>query len=259
MAAVVAHHAFGLAGGAGGVQHIQRIGGGQTGTGRRFGARYGLAPVHVTPRNQIGMALLALQDQTVLDLVAGQCQGLIEQRFVGNQAPRLKAAGCRHHQFGLRSVDAFGQLGRGETAEHHRVNGADAGTGQHGHGRFRHHRHVNHHAVAFFHTQLFKGAGHACHFVTQSAIAVAAFAAAERRVVDQCVLIAATRFDVAIERVVAGVDTPAGKPAVKRCAAVIEDGIPGLLPVQVLGLLGPERRGVSEGALIFLGVAHVLS
>ena len=50
--------------------------------------------------------------------------------------------------FGSGVVDAHRQLVGREAAEHHRVDGAQAGAGEHGDDRLGHHRHVDDHAVA---------------------------------------------------------------------------------------------------------------
>ena len=49
-------------------------------------------------------------------------------------------------RFGV--VDADREFVRGKAAEHHRVDGADAGAGEHRDGRLGDHRHVDDHAVA---------------------------------------------------------------------------------------------------------------
>ena len=61
--------------------------------------------------------------------------------------------------FGLRIGDARRQLRRREAAEHHGMHGAEAGAGEHGDRRLRHHRHVDHHPVARADAERGQGAG----------------------------------------------------------------------------------------------------
>ena len=55
--------------------------------------------------------------------------------------------------FGSRVLHAVFHRARREATEHHRMDGTDARTRLHGNNGIRHHRHVNHHAVAFLHAQ----------------------------------------------------------------------------------------------------------
>ena len=65
-----------------------------------------------------------------------------------HDAAGLEPAAGGENDFRPGIVDPRRQFARGEAAEHHRMNGADAGTGQHRDHRFRHHRHVKNDAVA---------------------------------------------------------------------------------------------------------------
>jgi len=53
-----------------------------------------------------------------------------------------------------------------------------------------------------------------------------------------------------VERVVAGIETPAGKPAIERGFGVVEYAIPVGLPIDCGGGLGPEFLRVFERAAI---------
>jgi hypothetical protein len=70
---------------------------------------------------------------------------------------------------GLAVVDAGGKLVRGETAEDHRMHGAEPRGGEHCQGGFRNHRHVDEDAVALFDALVAARAGSAstspaCHW-----------------------------------------------------------------------------------------------
>ncbi len=160
--AVVAHHAFRRAGSARGVEDVERIGGldgnaaGLAAARLRVGYRRG--PVVVAAGNHVGLGHRPLQHQHGLRLVAGQLDGAVEQRLVGDDAAGLDAARRRQDGGRLGVLDARGKLRRGEAAEHHRVDGADAGAGQHGDHRFRHHRHVDDDPVALLDPQVLQHA-----------------------------------------------------------------------------------------------------
>ena len=64
-------------------------------------------------------------------LADGELDGLVEQRLVGDDPVDLDAARGGEDHLGPRVGDPAGQLGRGEAAEHDRVDRADPGAGQH--------------------------------------------------------------------------------------------------------------------------------
>ena len=115
--------------------------------------------VVVAPRGQRGAQRVALQDQAGLRLVRRQADGGIQQRLVGHHPARLQPAGGRNDHLGFGIRDPRGELGRGEAAEHHGMDRAQPGAGQHGDRRFRHHRHVDHHPVAAPHPERGERAG----------------------------------------------------------------------------------------------------
>lgn len=150
--AIVAHHALGLAGRAGGVEHIERVRcrhryARHLAPGR-LGLRHRLAIVMVAPLDQIAALLLALKDQAGVRLVIGKLDRLVEQRLVGDHPPRLDAARSRYHHLRARIVDAGCQFFGREPTEHHRMDRAQPRAGQHRDRRFGHHRHVEYDAVA---------------------------------------------------------------------------------------------------------------
>ena len=153
-------------------------------------------------------------------------------------------------QLGLGVVDAHGQLSGGEAAEHHRVDGAEAGAGQHRHHRFGNHRHVDDDPIAALDPEAGEHAGEAGDLALQLGIADAADGVGHRAVIDDRGLVAAALLDMAIDGVVAGVELAAGEPAVERRPAVVEHRVPRLRPVNVGGGLGPEGlRVVAPGAV----------
>jgi hypothetical protein len=148
VAAGVAHHALGLSGRAGGVEDVERIGGGHRHGVGRGGGGFGGGEIVVAARLHRGAGLRALEHQAGLRLVGADLDRLIHHRLVGHHAAGLEPAGGADDQLRLRILDALGQFGRGEAAEDHGMDGAEAGAGEHGDGGLGDHRHVDHHAVA---------------------------------------------------------------------------------------------------------------
>ena len=145
-----------------------------------------------------------------------------------------------------------------ETAEHDRVNRADAGAGQHRDHGLRHHRHVDDDAVARLHALSREYAGEPRHLVSQFAVGEARRGSCDGRVVDESQLVAAAALDMPVERVVTGVQAPAGEPAVERRLRVVEDPLPRLVPVDRRRSLRPETVRILERTTVDLLVAaHV--
>src|SRR6266702_8081412 len=61
-------------------------------------------------------------------------------------------------------------------------------------------------------------------------------------------LVGATAFNMAVGRIVAGVDDTAGEPAAIDTFGRIEDLLRWLDPVDLLRRLGPKARGISQRA-----------
>ncbi|MNE12306.1 hypothetical protein D3C80_1050960 [compost metagenome] len=151
IAAIFADDALGFAGGARGIHDVQRVAGIQLDRCHRLGADQGYLPVQVAAWLQLRLRLRPLQHQHIARLVPGQLQGAVDQRLVGNHLVEFQPAGCRQQQRGPGVIDAQGQLVGGKAAEHHRMHRANPRAGQHGHGRLRHHGHVDDHPVALLH------------------------------------------------------------------------------------------------------------
>ena len=106
----------------------------------------------------------------MLWLVGGRLDGQVEQRLVLDDPLHLDAAAGRDDHLRPGVVDPDRQLVRGEPAEHHRVDGADPGTGQHGDDGLGDHRQVDDDRVTLGDTERDEGAGEPRHLVPQLAI-----------------------------------------------------------------------------------------
>ena len=259
VAAIVAHDALGLAGGAGGVEDIERIGCGDRHAGdfarSRLGRRDCIRVVDVAAGRKIAVVLRALQDDAALDLVAGEIDRAVEQRLVGNCAAGFEPAGSRDDQLRRRIVDAGGEFARRKAAEDDGMDGAEPRAGQHGERRLRDHRHVDDDAIALFDALVAQYGGKGCDFGLEFAIGEFPDRAGEGAVVDQCDLICAAVFDMAVDGIEAGVAFSADKPAAVNAGGCVENLFRRREPVDGLGGLGPEGFRVAFPAVIDLVVA----
>ena len=131
VATVVAHDALGAAGGPGGVEDVERVGGGDLDAVGGLGVSDQLGPVELLPVGVAladgGPGLVALQDDDRLGLVAAAVEGGVEQRLVLDHPGGLDPAAGRDDHGRLGVLDPGGQLGCGEAPEHDRVDRRRAG------------------------------------------------------------------------------------------------------------------------------------
>jgi hypothetical protein len=100
MAAIVAHHALGLARRARRIKNVERIGGLHRHAGMRLGSRHRLVPVEIAALHHRGLGLRPLEHQAARDLVPGELDRLVEQRLVLHHPTGLDTARCRQHELG---------------------------------------------------------------------------------------------------------------------------------------------------------------
>jgi hypothetical protein len=248
VAAGVAHHAFRIAGGARCVEDVERIGRLHRHAAVRRGALDGLHPIEIATGDHRRLALRALQQDYPRHLVRRHLDRLVEQRLVLDDPVWFDTARRCQHELRIAVVDAARQLLGGKAAEHDGMHRAEPGAGEHRHHRFRNHRHVDDDPVTLAHALRRDHAGDRRHAIAQLAIGEALLRAGDRRIVDQRRLLGAAAIDVAVERVVAGIELAALEPAVERRIGRIEHLVPALRPVDRLGLLGPESLRVFQRA-----------
>ena len=256
IAADVAHHALGHSGRAGGVEDVERIGRGEIGAGRPLAG--GLRrvdqrrPVVVARRVHPRRDLRALEDDRGRRLVLRQADGEVEQRLIFDDAAGLDAAARGQDDFRLGVVDAGRELLGGEAAEHHRMDRPDAGAGEHGDDRLRDHRHVDQHPVAGDDAEIVENGAERRGLVQELAIADRALRPRHRAVVVERRLVAAAGFDMAVERVVAGVAARVGEPVAVDARLRIEDPFGRPRPGDLARGLGP--KGLRIGAPLVIGL-----
>jgi hypothetical protein len=165
--------------------------------------------------------------------------------------PPRTFVGSDHH-LRLAVDDAAGQRLRREAAEHHRVNRADAGTGQHGDHGFGDHRHIDGDHVAAVHILATQGVGELADLLVQFAVGDVAVLGRVVAFPDDRQLVAAL-FEVAVQAVVGNVQSAVGEP-LDIDMVVVEGGLldrgERLDPVETLGLLAPEAVRVDHRLLV---------
>ena len=132
MAAVVPHHALGLAGRARGIEDIQGVRGGEGNAVRRRCVFERIVPLDVAALDEFRLDLGALKDDAFIGFYAGEVDRLIEQGLIGDDARGFDPARGGNHELWFCVFDSRGQLIRREAAENDRVHRADARAGQHG-------------------------------------------------------------------------------------------------------------------------------
>ncbi len=232
------HDPLRLGGGARGVEQVEEV----LGVHRlRFRRRRlvadRLVPPHVALVEPGHLLLRALHDHAVPDR-GGPRDRLVRVALERHRGALPVAAVGGDHHAALRVVDAPGQGIGAEAAEDHRMRRADARAGQHGHGQLGNHRHVDGDPVALLHAHRAQRVRHAAGLFQQLGVGDRARVArlALPEVGDP---VAQAVGHVTVEAVHADVQLAADEPlGVGRLP--LEEVGPGLHPVEMLRLLGPE-------------------
>ena len=198
-----------------------------------------IAPVlHAGERVVVDAAVPALDDDDVLDRRA------LFERLVGVPLERHErtaaiAAVGRDEQLRLRVVDAIAQRFGRESAEHHRVNRADARAGEHRDRHFGHERHVDRHSIASLDAELLQNVRELLDFDVQVPVRQRA-AVAGLSFPDERRLVAARSGHVAVDAIHRDVELSTNEPfRVRRLP--LADRFPLLEPLELTGLGRPER------------------
>ena len=155
----------------------------------------------------------------------------------------------------LSIVDATGQADAGKATEHHRVQRTDARASQHGESRLRDHGHVDQHPVPLFDAQRQQARRHALDLGLQLRKGVDDLLVDFGRDPDQGIAVGVAG-RMPIHRVVTQVGGAADEPARERRVAVVAHLREGRVPLDQLGLLGPEGVAVFERAAMEVGIGH---
>ena len=244
------HDAFGLAGGAGGVEQEKRVLGIEGLGGVLGGGRIDrLVPPQVATVGPIYVDSGAAHHQNVLH------RGLPGDRLVhgGLQrhrtpTPVLPIGG--DHQLGLRVLHAGPQCRGGESAEHHRVHDAQPRARQHRHDRLGHHRHVDGHPVTGDQAQIGQGVGCLADLVLELGVGDGALIAERLALPVDGDTVAVAGLDMAVHTVVGDVELAAHEPLRDRSTRPVEHLAEGRGPRQPIGLFRPEPHPVGIGPLV---------
>ena len=242
-------HALGLAGGAGGVEHEERVLGAHHFGGAVGGlVRHHLVHEAVAAGDHVHRCRGALEDDHVLDgLTAAHGDAFVHDGFQRQllAAAQLVVGGDHGHGAGV--LDTFLQgLGR-EAAEHHAVGGADAGAGLHGDHAFDGHGHVDDHTVTLLDAARLQGVRELRHLGQQFLVGDLGDFAAIGFENDRG-LVLDRRAHVAVQAVVGSVELTVLEPLVEGLVGIVEHLGERLVPGQGLaGALGPETFEVLLG------------
>ena len=253
-------HTLGFAGGAGGVEHEQGIFGAH-GFGRtiRAGGVDRIMPPDVSVLVPGHVATGALEDDHLADLGIRVGKGLIHVLLEGDGATASQPLIGGDDDGGAGVDDAARERLRREAAEDDAVHGPDAGTGQHGDGRLRHHGHIKADHVATLDPLGFEHVGKLAHFGVQFAIGDLAIFSRVVPFPDDGDLVAALA-QMAIQAVGRDVEQailiPLDGDVARIVGGVLDAGVGGH-PVEDLALLPPEgvrilHRRLIHGFITFL-------
>ena len=215
MPAVVTDDAFRSAGRSGCVEDVERVLGANRYAIARFGTGDEVLPVGLAVV-QFARTLGALQHHPHGRYVLRQCQRLIEHRLVVHNSPGLEPATGGENGFRRGVIDTCCHLRTGKAAKHHGMHGTDTRAGQHREDGLRDHRHINKYPIAPADTGPLQCTGECRHGVAQPPIAVALFSARHRTVENQRRALAPGALGMPVDRVVAGIELAARKPATGR-------------------------------------------
>ncbi len=211
--------------------------------------------VEIAPRNDRHRGIeAAVHDHHLARRVRGEPYRLVDEVLVGNRLAAAHSGIRGDHHLRRRVVDPRGEARRGEAAEDHRVDRADARAGEHGERRLGDHRHVDQHAIAAPHVLRLEDGREPVHLGGKLAVGVAPVLAGLGRDIDQRRLVAA-RGEMSIDRVVAEIDPPADEPLRERRSRVIEHRAERRLPVDERGFAAPECLAVGDRAAMQFAVS----
>ncbi len=123
-----------------------------------------IAPIH--PRH---FRQPSVHQQNVFRLMLRLRNSVIKQLFIRQDFTAPRSSIRRHNQRRSGIVNARRHAVRGKTAKDHRMDRANARTGQQGYLRFGNHRHIDQYAIATLHAQRQQHGGHNVDFIMQLA------------------------------------------------------------------------------------------
>ncbi len=220
----------------------------------RLHCRSLLVVPEIALRGPSDLAAGAAHDQNLADrdiLLGGDPHGRIGVLLQRHGLAATHALVAGDHEGRLAIDDPARQGLRRKAAEYDRMDGADAGAGKHGIGRFGDHRHVYCNAVALLDAMLFQDVGKTANRVVELIISDLLVEIGIVSLPDDRRLVA-MRFQVAIDAVVGDVSQPVFEPLDRDIALegrILDLGI-GLEPIDSLAMLAPERLRIGNALLV---------
>lgn len=214
----------------------------------------------IAAADEICPKLRPLQHQTAPRFRTCDLDRLVDQGLVGDDATRLEPAARGDYQLRTAIVDARRKFAGGKPAENDGVNRTDAGAGEHGKDRLRHHRHIKDDTITFADAALDQRCCDGHHFPKHLIIGKMALLAVHCAVEDDCSLAAAAGGHMPVQAIVAGIGFRAGEPAAIHALIGRENPLRRLEPVDVIGRFAPEGFGITFPGRIGLMIAvlHLL-
>ncbi len=211
--------------------------------------------------DHIDLAAAVADHDNVLHIKVRLLQRLVHISFQLNGAAAANAVVSRDHHMAVAVTNTPGKGIGGKAAKNHGMNGADAGTGQHGKGRLRNHRHINGHPVAFFDPMVFQHIGKTADFLIQLAIGDAAASAKVIALKNKGDLVGPMRqmpvyaVDTDIQR---AVFIPADMQIILIIGHIFNPGV-GFDPCETFAHFSPESFRIIKGPLIHFPVLILIN
>ena len=213
-------------------------------------------PPQVAPVGPLDVLLGAAHDEHLLDrrlyALAAVAQRLVDVHLQCRGAALAIPAVGGDHDLRARIVDARAKAVGAESAEDHRVHGAEPSDGEERSDRFGDHRQVHGDAVALTHAELGEHIGQTLDLVGELRVGDRAGVAGFALEVIRDAVTAAC-LDVTVEAVVGDVELAVAEPLGERRIAPVEHVGERLVPVEELSrLLAPEPHAVGVRVVVDL-------
>ena len=260
MSTIVAHHPLGLAGCPGCIENIERVCCLDRYRCQRLCPFMCRIPLQITSGDQISLQGRALVNHTGLRLVAGQFDCLIQQRLVGDDPPRLMAAGCADNGLWLCVINPLGQFGSGEATKHDRMHRTEARTAQHGDKRLGDHRHIDDYPVTLVDPKPRQHASKQRRRCLQLGKTHGRGAVSDWRIIDDRLLVTAAGSNMPVDGIVAGIQLAIREPSAEGRVGRVQRTGWRCHPVYGFGRVEPEPFTVRLRLLIEITICrHCIS
>ncbi len=255
VSACCVHHTFRLSRCAAGIEHEQRVLGIQRLDRKLIGrAGHHFLPPHIASWNHVDGVPGPLVNNDFLD-TRSSCQRIVCILLQRHDRSSTISSVCRNQHSRLRVIDSIPERLRAESSKHDVVCDAHARTSEHGHGKFRHHTHVDRRAVTFLEAERLQDVRETAHFLVKHRVTQRADVARFAFPKDCDLVFPGWIAQMPIKAIVGKIRLSTHEPLGER-RVPFEHLSPGLEPVQFRRDIGPETFRIIERALRN-GVIHL--